>query len=76
MASAIDQGIRWTMARANRGTVVFDLGGVLIDWSLRHLDRKLFAREEEASYIADAISAAAPSFRTRNDTTVTRMKAR
>ncbi len=28
-------------------TVVFDLGGVLIDWNPRHLYRKLFASEEE-----------------------------
>lgn len=28
-------------------TVVFDLGGVLIDWNPRHLYRKLFEREEE-----------------------------
>lgn len=27
-------------------TVVFDLGGVLIDWNPRHLYRKLFARED------------------------------
>jgi 2-haloacid dehalogenase len=36
------------MARADRGTVVFDLGGVLIDWDPRHLYRKLFAGEEAA----------------------------
>ncbi len=28
-------------------TVVFDLGGVLIDWNPRHLYRKIFKREEE-----------------------------
>ena len=36
------------MTRADRGTVVFDLGGVLIDWDPRHLYRKLFAGEEAA----------------------------
>lgn len=36
------------MARADRGTVVFDLGGVLIDWDPRHLYRKLFVGEEAA----------------------------
>ncbi len=36
------------MARADRGTVVFDLGGVLIDWDPRHLYRELFADEEAA----------------------------
>jgi hypothetical protein len=36
------------MARADRGTVVFDLGGVLIDWDPRHLYRKLFAGKEAA----------------------------
>jgi len=31
-----------------RTTVVFDLGGVLIDWNPRHLYRKLFAGDEAA----------------------------
>jgi len=33
------------MAEAGRSIVVFDLGGVLIDWDPRHLYRKLFADE-------------------------------
>ncbi len=33
---------------ANRSVVVFDLGGVLIDWNPRHLYRKLFAGDEAA----------------------------
>ena len=36
------------MAKAGRDTVVFDLGGVLIDWDPRHLYRKLFAGDEAA----------------------------
>ena len=37
------------MAQANgRSVVVFDLGGVLIDWNPRHLYRKLFAGDEAA----------------------------
>jgi 2-haloacid dehalogenase len=36
------------MANARRSTVVFDLGGVLIDWNPRHLYRKLFAGDEAA----------------------------
>ncbi len=36
------------MARAGRRVVVFDLGGVLIDWNPRHLYRKLFAGDEAA----------------------------
>src|ERR1700751_5388188 len=36
------------MAKAGRSTVVFDLGGVLIDWDPRPLDRKLFAGDEAA----------------------------
>jgi 2-haloacid dehalogenase len=36
------------MAKATRSTVVFDLGGVLIDWNPRHLYRKLFAGDEAA----------------------------
>ena len=31
-----------------RSTVVFDLGGVLIDWNPRHLYRRLFAGDEAA----------------------------
>ena len=33
------------MAKAGRSIVVFDLGGVLIDWDPRHLYRKLLADE-------------------------------
>ncbi|MGB7600241.1 MAG: HAD-IA family hydrolase [Candidatus Sulfotelmatobacter sp.] len=33
---------------ANRSVVVFDLGGVLIDWNPRHLYRKLFDGDEKA----------------------------
>jgi len=33
---------------ARRDTVIFDLGGVLIDWDPRHLYRKLFAGDDAA----------------------------
>jgi 2-haloacid dehalogenase len=36
------------MTKAGRSIVVFDLGGVLIDWDPRHLYRKLFADDEAA----------------------------
>jgi 2-haloacid dehalogenase len=36
------------MAGAARDTVIFDLGGVLIEWDPRHLYRKLFAGDEAA----------------------------
>ena len=36
------------MPEASRDTVVFDIGGVLIDWNPRHLYRKLFAGDEAA----------------------------
>jgi 2-haloacid dehalogenase len=36
------------MTKTARDVVVFDLGGVLIDWDPRHLYRKLFAGEEAA----------------------------
>ena len=36
------------MANPSRNIVVFDLGGVLIDWDPRHLYRKLFAGDEAA----------------------------
>ena len=36
------------MAKADRDIVVFDLGGVLIEWDPRHLYRKLFAGDAAA----------------------------
>src|SRR6201998_1092789 len=36
------------MAGAQRDIVVFDLGGVLIEWDPRHLYRKLFAGDDAA----------------------------
>jgi HAD superfamily hydrolase (TIGR01509 family) len=35
--------------------VVFDIGGVLLDWDPRHLYRKLFADEAEMEYFLSAI---------------------
>lgn len=41
-----------------RSVVVFDLGGVLLDWNPRHLYRKLFAGDEAAMerFLADVCS--------------------
>ncbi len=36
-------------------TVIFDLGGVLIDWNPRHLYRKIFNTEEEITWFLDNI---------------------
>ena len=36
------------MKKTARDIVVFDLGGVLIDWDPRHLYRKLFSGDEAA----------------------------
>ncbi|MEI9918881.1 MAG: HAD family phosphatase [Bacteroidota bacterium] len=36
-------------------TVVFDLGGVLIDWNPRYLYRKLFSTEDEITWFMDNI---------------------
>ncbi len=36
------------MSASPRSTVIFDLGGVLIDWNPRHLYRKLFPGDEAA----------------------------
>src|SRR6516165_11889146 len=36
------------MAAPGRNVVVFDIGGVLIDWDPRHLYRKLFSGDEPA----------------------------
>ncbi len=36
------------MTKPDRSVVVFDVGGVLIDWDPRHLYRKLFEGDEPA----------------------------
>ena len=36
-------------------TIVFDLGGVLIDWNPRHLYRKIFKTEEEIEWFLENI---------------------
>ena len=36
-------------------TVIFDLGGVLIDWNPRYLYRKIFSNEEEISWFLENI---------------------
>lgn len=36
-------------------TVIFDLGGVLIDWNPRHLYRKIFSTEEEITWFLENI---------------------
>ena len=37
-------------------TIIFDLGGVLVDWNPRYLYRKLFETEEEIDYFLDNIA--------------------
>lgn len=36
-------------------TIIFDLGGVLIDWNPRYLYRKIFQKEEEVSWFLENI---------------------
>jgi 2-haloacid dehalogenase len=36
-------------------TIIFDLGGVLIDWNPRHLYRKIFKTEEEVTWFLENI---------------------
>lgn len=36
-------------------TIIFDLGGVLIDWNPRHLFRKLFEEEAEMEYFLEEV---------------------
>ena len=36
-------------------TVIFDLGGVLIDWNPRHLYRKIFNTEEEVTWFLENV---------------------
>lgn len=43
------------MTSDDRLTVVFDLGGVLVDWDPRHLYRKLIADDEERERFLDEI---------------------
>jgi 2-haloacid dehalogenase len=40
-------------------TIIFDLGGVLIDWNPRYLYRKIFKTEEEVSWFLDNICTSA-----------------
>jgi len=44
------------MANANIETVIFDLGGVLIDWNPQYLFRKLFADEAEMRHFLTEIT--------------------
>ena len=39
-------------------TVIFDLGGVLIDWNPRHLYRKIFKTEEEINWFLENVCTA------------------
>lgn len=39
-------------------TVIFDLGGVLIDWNPRHLYRKIFNTEEEITWFLENVCTA------------------
>ena len=40
-------------------TIIFDLGGVLIDWNPRYLYRKIFKTEEEITWFLDNICTSA-----------------
>jgi 2-haloacid dehalogenase len=40
---------------SNIKTVVFDIGGVLIDWNPRHMYRKIFKNEEEMEWFLSNI---------------------
>ncbi len=39
-------------------TIIFDLGGVLIDWNPRHLYRKIFRTEEEVDWFLENVCTA------------------
>ena len=40
-------------------TIIFDLGGVLIDWNPRHLYRKIFRTEEEITWFLENVCTSA-----------------
>lgn len=40
---------------SNPETIIFDLGGVLIDWNPRYLYRKIFSTEEEVSWFLENV---------------------
>jgi 2-haloacid dehalogenase len=46
-------------------SVIFDIGGVLIDWNPRYLYRKIFAREEEVTWFLENICT--PDWNDRQD---------
>lgn len=39
-----------------KDTIIFDLGGVLVDWNPKYLYRKIFDTEEEVNYFLDNIA--------------------
>ncbi len=43
------------MSHSKIDTIIFDLGGVLIDWNPRHLYRKIFKTEEEIDWFLQNI---------------------
>ena len=45
--------------------IVFDLGGVMIDWNPRHLYKKIFASEEEMEWFLSNVCT--PQWNTQQD---------
>ncbi len=43
------------MSNKKIDTIIFDLGGVLIDWNPRHLYRKIFKTEEEITWFLENV---------------------
>ena len=39
-------------------TIIFDLGGVVIDWNLRYVYRKIFKTEEETEWFLENVTTA------------------
>ena len=46
-------------------TIVFDLGGVLLDWNPRYLYRQLFSDREELDYFLEDVQIARNAYEQR-----------
>jgi 2-haloacid dehalogenase len=54
-AGVPEMGFRKFLIMRKIETIIFDLGGVLIDWNPRYLYRKIFSTEEEISWFLETV---------------------
>ena len=54
-ACLFKMGLRQFLTMRKIETIIFDLGGVLIDWNPRYLYRKIFSTEEEINWFLETV---------------------